>query len=197
MARSTLIGPNAILQLLPVLDDFIGVDGRTSLLRSAGIAEVPDGRAMVEETAVASLHQELRRELPDRAADIAWRAGAGTGDYVLRHRIPRLAVKLLPILPRPVSARLLARAISQHAWTFAGSGVFRVVSAQPPTFEIHGNPVVHGEKSDAVVCHWHAAVFERLYRRLVDPAYRFAETQCAARGEQACRFVGAVDCSST
>ncbi len=182
------IGPNAILQLVPVLDHRIGVAGRDALLRAAGIDALPDGSSMIDEGPVARLHQELRRAEPEIAPGVASLAGTATGDYVLEHRIPAFARRLLRILPATLAARLLCTAIEKHAWTFAGSGSFRVVSQQPITFEITDNPVVRGESSNTPVCGWHAAVFERLFRVLVSDDYRASETRCAAAGDGVCRF---------
>jgi bacteriochlorophyll 4-vinyl reductase len=36
-------------------------------------------------------------------------------------------------------------------------------------FEIADNPVVRGEHSETPLCHWHAAVFERLFSALCGP----------------------------
>jgi len=115
-------------------------------------------------------------------------AGRRTGDYIRIHRIPRRAQALLRVLPARLSARLLARAIARHAWTFAGSGRFRVASRAPLVFEIADNPLVCGEHAAAPVCHWHAAVFARLYTRLVARDYTCVETACCATGAPACRF---------
>lgn len=182
------IGPNAILQLVPVLDDSLGVEVREALCRIAGIVELPDGNAMVDEEPIARLHQALRREAPALAPELARRAGTGTGDYVFANRIPGIARTLLKLLPARFSAPLLARAIEKHAWTFAGSGAFRIASIRPMVFEIVDNPVVRGERASEPVCDWHAAVFERLFRRLVAADYRARETQCAAAGADCCRF---------
>ena len=188
MAAAARIGPNAILQLVPVLDDALGAERRAELLAAAGITELPDGTRMIDEAPVARLHQTLRRTVPDEALSLSRQAGSGTGDYILANRIPRLAQRLLRILPARLGARVLANAIARHAWTFAGSGRFRVVSQRPLVFEIADNPVVRGERAPAPVCAWHAAVFERLYRELVDDRYRAKETACGAAGADACRF---------
>ncbi len=182
------IGPNAILQLVPVLDDGLGVESRKALCRAADIVELPDGNAMVDEAPVARLHQALRREAPDLAPELARLAGIATGDYVLANRIPGFAKGLLRLLPARFAAPLLARAIEKHAWTFAGSGTFRIASMNPMIFEITDNPVVSGEQAAEPVCEWHAAVFERLFRRLVADDYRATETDCAAAGGDCCRF---------
>ena len=182
------IGPNAILQLVPVLDAAIGTAARNALCAAAGIDELPSGRNMIDEVPVARLHQVLRRELPDESKRLASQAGHATGDYIMAHRIPGAAQRLLSLLPASLSARLLAKAIAQHAWTFAGSGHFRIASNRPLVFEIADNPVVRGEQSLSPVCHWHAAVFERLYRTLVADDYIVEEVACGASGADACLF---------
>ena len=182
------IGPNAILQLVPVLDACVGAAARQRLFLDAGVAELPDGRDMIDEAPVARLHQALRRDLPDIAPAVAASAGTATGDYVIANRIPAFARTLLRLLPAGLAARALSRAITRHAWTFAGSGTFRVASLKPLVFEITGNPIVRGERAERPVCDWHAAVFERLFRRLVADDYRVVETTCAAAAGAVCRF---------
>ncbi|MCU0802464.1 MAG: hypothetical protein MUD11_11940 [Rhodobacteraceae bacterium] len=107
--------------------------------------------------------------MPARADALLAAAGLAVGDYILAHRIPPLAQRVLRLLPAALSARLLARAIARHAWTFAGS-------------------LLPGA-CDHPACHWHAAVFARLYQRLVWPDAAVTETHCAARGDATCRFV--------
>jgi anaerobic magnesium-protoporphyrin IX monomethyl ester cyclase len=126
------------------------------------------------------------RRPPARAATLSAQAGTGTADYILAHRIPAPVQTVLRALPPGPSAWILSRAIAKHAWTFAGSGRFRVVT--PWCFEIADNPVIRGEAAPAPLCHWHAAVFERLYRVLVSDAVRCRETACAACGDPVCRF---------
>ena len=182
-----LIGPNAILQLLPVLDRAGGTEWRAHLLAAAGIGEIPDGQSMIPEGQAARLHRHLRQEEPARAALLAAAAGVETANYILANRIPRPAQWLLKALPKGPSARALSRAIAQHAWTFVGTGRFHVVD--PWTFEIEDNPLIRGETSAECLCHWHAAVFARLYEALVSPSATCQETHCAAQGAgQRCRF---------
>lgn len=183
------IGPNAVLQLVPVLDEVLGPQRRDALLEAAGIPTLPDGTSMIDEVPVARLHQALRREWPEQAKVISARAGRGTGDYILAHRIPAPARRLLRVMPPWFGARLLAKAIAKHAWTFAGSGRFRIVGYDPLEFEITDNPVVRGEESTTPICVWHSQVFERLYRELVASDYRVQETACAAVEGRVCRFV--------
>ena len=182
-----LIGPNAILQLLPQIERIGGEARVAEMLAEAGVFEVPDGSRMIPEADAARLHQLLRRDEPILAPDLAARAGRGTADYILAHRIPTPVQAVLKILPAPLAARLLSKAIAKHAWTFAGSGEFRVVS--PWCFEIAHNPIVRGEHSMVPLCHWHVAVFARLYQVLVHPrAICVEKTCCAMHAQGPCRF---------
>lgn len=185
--RGALIGPNAILQLLPQIERIGGEARVAQMLAEAGVFDVPDGSRMIPEGDAARLHQVLRRDEPQLAPGLAAEAGRATADYILAHRIPQPAQWVLRALPSRLAAGMLSRAIAQHAWTFAGSGRFRVVS--PWEFEIARNPMVGGESSATPLCHWHAAVFERLYRVLVHPRAACRETQCcASAGGGPCRF---------
>jgi divinyl protochlorophyllide a 8-vinyl-reductase len=182
-----LIGPNAILQMMPVLERLAGREGAMNLLWQAGVAALPDGQQMIPEGEAVRLHQWLRREMGEAAPAMSAEAGRNTARYILAHRIPAVAQRLLRVLPAPLAARALARAISHHAWTFAGSGQFS--SHGPWCFEIADNPLVRGEASDTCLCHWHASVFETLYRDLVHPDCTCRETCCGAQPRQGvCRF---------
>jgi divinyl protochlorophyllide a 8-vinyl-reductase len=188
-SAAALIGPNAVLQMLPVLEQQGGPALRDRMLRAAGLSAPPADTGMMPEGPAARLHQAVRRALPQDAPRIAAEAGRGTGAYILAHRIPQRAQSLLRRLPVPVANWLLARAIAQHAWTFAGSGRFEIAPGRPLRFRIHDNPVVRGERSDTPLCQWHAAVFEKLFTDLVHPDLRVHETACCAMGAPACEFV--------
>ena len=177
------------MQLLPVLDARLGNEVSRRLLREAGLSCPPSDQGLMAEEPAACLHQAVRRHYPGHAASMTREAGARTGDYIIQHRIPVAVVRVLGVLPPPLAGRLLAGAIERHAWTFAGSGRFRSVAKWPAVFELRDNPVVRGEASAKPLCDWHAAVFERLYRRLVDDSLRCVETRCCACGDEACRFV--------
>jgi divinyl protochlorophyllide a 8-vinyl-reductase len=181
------IGPNAILQHLPVLDEAIGERLRGALLLRADVTAPPADSGMIAEDQVARLHHAVRLFLPDRAPAIQRAAGWATGEYILAHRIPPVAQSLIRALPAWAGARVLASAITRHAWTFAGSGAFRVLGHGPLRVEIAHNPLATGP-ADAPICHWHAAVFERLFSALVWPNVRVTEEECTATGADACRF---------
>jgi divinyl protochlorophyllide a 8-vinyl-reductase len=165
------IGPNAILQLLPILDQALGRAGRDHLL--SGIDLPPPDAGMWPEAACRAAHLAVWQGCGDQAGAILAEAGKGTADYILAHRIPGPAKALIRALPAPLGARLLTAAIARHAWTFAGSGRFRVAARTPLTVEIAENPLAFPGHP----CPWHAAVFARLYRALVWPHARVETIQ--------------------
>jgi divinyl protochlorophyllide a 8-vinyl-reductase len=185
---SALIGPNAILQTLGVLDRVEGSALRGAVMAQAGVAVPPADSGMLPEEDCAAVHHALRSLLPSRADALLHASGLATGDYILRHRIPRAAQTLLRLVPGAWGAPILARAIARHAWTFAGSGQFRVASTRPLVFELSDNPLIKGAHADLPMCHWHTGVFERLFSRLIWPEVRVTETDCAATGGLSCRF---------
>jgi divinyl protochlorophyllide a 8-vinyl-reductase len=182
------IGPNSVLQLVPLLDEHLGTGPREMLMVQSGMKDLPADEGLMEEAPAARLHQALRAQYPDIATELTRRAGIRTADYIISHRIPPVVIHLLGHSPPWLSAPLLARTIEKHAWTFAGSGEFRIASRRPLVFELHDNPVVRGEHADSPLCHWHAAVFERLFAGLVDPDMHCVETACCAAGSPCCRF---------
>nr|WP_276203208.1 bacteriochlorophyll 4-vinyl reductase [Pseudoponticoccus marisrubri] len=180
------MGPNAVLQLLPQIERVAGAGQVDALLAQAGIGQVPDGSAMIPEAEARRLHAMVRMTLPG-AEDVLRAAGAATGAYILAHRIPKPAQAVLRALPAPLAARALSRAITRHAWTFAGSGRFAALT--PWRFEIADNPVIRGAVSPVPLCAWHAAVFQHLYAALVHPDCRCRECRCGAQpGQLACVF---------
>lgn len=187
MVAQYRIGPNAVLQHLPVLDAMIGVRLREALLHRAGVAEPQPDAGMLPEDEVARLHNAVRLFLPDRAPEIQRVAGLATGDYILANRIPVLAQQLIRALPAWAGARVLSAAIAKHSWTFAGSGMFRIVSYAPLTFEIRNNPLAVGA-SAGPNCEWHSAVFERLFSALVWPDSQVVELACSCSATPTCLF---------
>lgn len=185
-ADAGLIGPNAILQLLPLLETAVGARGTDLLLRHAN-AHRPTGKEMIPEAEAARLHHAIRDTLPNMAEDLAEKSGIATADYILAHRIPKPAQVFLKLMPPGLSARALSHSITAHAWTFAGSGSFEAVT--PWSFEIDDNPLIKGEHSETPLCVWNAAVFGRLYQKLVHPKTMCREITCAAQtGHSCCRF---------
>ncbi|MCZ8316929.1 bacteriochlorophyll 4-vinyl reductase [Phreatobacter sp.] len=179
-----VIGPNAVLQHAAVIRRHGGEARLAQVMAAARLSRLPTGDAMIPEGEAAALHRALRTA-PDAEA-LEREAGAATADYILAHRIPAAAQRLLKALPAALAAPLLSRAIERNAWTFAGSGSFRRIDSW--TFTLRDNPLVRGEQAGEPLCAWHAAVFERLYRVLVAPDCRCRETACAAAGAAECRF---------
>lgn len=186
------IGPNAVIQLIHALDA-AGLEPAAAEIFSEAAASdwlAHPPSAMVDERPVAAIHKAVRKVLPPpQAAAILTDAGLRTGDYILANRIPKLAQTLLKILPASLAAKMLTKAISAHAWTFAGSGKFTAKAGKTVTFEIAHNPLCAGEHAGHQVCVWHASVFQRLFQTLVSPYTRVTETTCGARGDDCCRFV--------
>ncbi|MFO1394591.1 MAG: bacteriochlorophyll 4-vinyl reductase [Steroidobacteraceae bacterium] len=198
-----MIGPNAVTRLAEALAAERGPDEVRALFAAAGHEPLLDAppTTMVDERTVAALHAALRsRHGPGVASRVSWRAGELTGDYLLAHRIPAAARWALPRMPAPLAARALVRAMSRHAWTFAGSGRLVVEWRDPGVrdefggagprleFSIEDCALCRGARAEGVACEYYAATFERLFRRLVARATRVREATCIAAGGDACRF---------
>lgn len=152
------------------------------------LAELPG--AMVPERRFVALVGALRQVAsPDLAARVLARSGRLTGEYVLAHRIPRLARYALPRLPRRLALRVLLKAIGAHAWTFAGAGRFSwTLQPSGAVLRLDNCPTAREAVPDHPVCDYYRACFETLLRRLVAPTLRVTETACAAQGAPACCF---------
>lgn len=160
-----LIGPNAVLQMAWAMEATIGAAAAREVLEVAGIDALPSGEAMICEGQALRLHHALAMLHPAAAEDIAAAAAVGTAEYIIAHRIPRFAALALRWLPAPIAARLLMRAIERHAWTFVGAGAFTVTG--PWNFTIDRSQADDRTAPPDTLFHWYAAVFARLYSRLV------------------------------
>lgn len=180
-----LIGPNAVLQTVAVMEAALGPAKTGAILADAQIAALPDGAAMIAEVHALRLHRWLALHEPVACFDIAAEAGARTADYIIAHRIPRAACWLLRHLPAGLAAPLLMAAIRKHAWTFAGAGAFTPHGAWAFAIDRSGagDPVLPPES----LFHWYAAVFTRLYQSLVAPDCR-CEIVGAASGAAGCTY---------
>lgn len=181
------IGPNAVTQTAEALRASGGEALAEAIFERAGLLGMlrDPPQAMVPETAAIALHHALAEALPEaEARRIAADAGRRTGDYILKHRIPRPAQTALKLLPVAVAGPLLLRSIARHAWTFAGSGQVTISPGRPCCLTIRANPL-------AVIpgCPWHTAVFNRLFQTLVSPNAETQEQTCCATGAPACTFV--------
>jgi divinyl protochlorophyllide a 8-vinyl-reductase len=185
------IGPNAILQVIEAVTAAKGESACEALFSFAGLSHHLAVRPaeMVSERDVATLQRAMREHFGAKEARaLSWDAGLRTGDYLLANRIPKFAQLVLRFVPASVAARVLARAIAKHSWTFAGSGTFSYRPGKPFVFEIMNNPLCSEIKSSDPVCDFYAATFERIFQAIVHPNSRVVETQCEASGDGVCVF---------
>ena len=54
----SLIGPNSVLQLVPLLDAELGAAERERLLSASGLEDLPSNEGLMLETPAAALHYE-------------------------------------------------------------------------------------------------------------------------------------------
>lgn len=185
------IGPNAITRIAEAVEAFESAGTAGRLFARAGLAhhvDVPP-TAMVDESDVVALHRELRGALGDRRArSVSWIAGRRTADYLLAHRIPPAAQRVLKAAPPAMASRMLLAAIGKHAWTFAGTGDFSYISGHPTVLRIENCPICRGASAAGPLCDYYAATFERLFAVLVSANASVVETACAAAGAKACTF---------
>lgn len=181
------IGPNAVTRLAEAL----GPERARAVFLAAGLSHrlsAPPTR-MVPEGEVTALHRALRRLCSQAEVALASReAGERTARYLLDHRIPKAMQWLLRRLPADLAAQVLVGAIGRHAWTFAGSGRFRVIPGHPLRLEVAGGPIPRAGASPVPVCGYYAATFETLFRALVSPWACVSETACEATGARSCIF---------
>jgi divinyl protochlorophyllide a 8-vinyl-reductase len=160
-----LIGPNAVLKAVEVMEERLGRAETAAILADAQIARLPSGEHMIPEVDALRLHRWLALHDPMGAFVIAEEAGARTADYIIANRIPRAVVWLLRRLPPPLAAPLLMAAIRKHAWTFVGAGAFAARDSWH--FTIDRSAANDSFPPPDSLFHWYAAVFTRLYRELV------------------------------
>jgi divinyl protochlorophyllide a 8-vinyl-reductase len=118
------IGPNAVLQLIPVLQRAAGPILTARLMAEAGLQGPPSDHGLMAEAPAHALHRAVRAALPDKAPSILSEAGTRTADYILAHRIPKPAQAVLRWMPDVLATPALSKAIAKNAWAFAGSGRF-------------------------------------------------------------------------
>lgn len=182
------IGPNAIIQTVAVLVERVGRGCAAEILhRATGRALETMPEAMVDEAEVIALVQEVRASLPDAEwAEVFRAAGARTAEYLLAHRIPRLAQGLMRLLPTRLALRVLLSAIARHTWTFAGSARVTIDLRLPATMTLADCPMCRGVRAEGPCCHFYVGTLAHLARRLVAPGTAVREVSCRAAGAPAC-----------
>jgi divinyl protochlorophyllide a 8-vinyl-reductase len=185
------LGGSAILPVAEALPGFVGTDAARALFARAGLAELalrPAPRRF-DEAEVTRLHAELRHALGGKlASQVARGAGRRTADDLLTQRIPKSVQWLLKALPAPLAARALLGVLRRQAPAIVGSGRFEATAGYTLVLSIQDNPLCRGLDSEVPACDYFAAVFECLFRALVHPDARVAETACEACGDDSCRF---------
>jgi len=180
------IGPNAVLQTLAAVEASEGRPVAQAVARDAGLpSDWPEG--LIPEAWFLAVVEATRRRLGRaRAEAVLADAGARTARYVRAHRIPALFRALLRALPARLAVPLLLAAFRRHAWTFAGSGRFRVEGRYPGTLVLDDCPTCrsHDPTSGGA---YYAAAFENLLASACARA-RVDEVTCRAQGADACRF---------
>ncbi len=188
------IGPNAVLQTRRALAEQVTPEVVAAVEARALVpAELPPG--MIPETWFLQLIRAVRAELPaDRAEAVLRQSGAGTAAYVSTNRIPAVIRGVLRVLPTRVALSLLLKAISQHAWTFAGAGRFSVEGRYPFLLRLDDCPTCRPETALGATRSgaWYEAAFEGLLR-LAAPRVSVHEVECRAAGATTCRFRLALD----
>ncbi len=178
------IGPNSVTQLGNSVAAILGNDARETLFRMAGLEGLllcpPEN--MIDESIPNALFRALWQIFPETASDMAAEAGRRTADYVIENRIPRFVQMIMRVAPRYLSAQMLMQAIRKNAWTFVGSGHCQIATQGRLLITISDNPLVMPD------CVWHAAVFERLFERLVANGTTVNHTDYCSGNTPVCRF---------
>jgi len=180
------MAPFVVLEMAAVIEATLDADHLKKALRAAQLFRLPELDEPVREEKAARLHQAVRQLWPDQAQEICSNAGAGSARRIMETQISEKAQTLLSNMPRATGAWLLAKTARQNAWTFSGSGEFVIESES--RFILRDNPLVVGEVSKTVVCHFHAGLFEKLFSTLIHPRLICQEVACHARGDEVCVF---------
>lgn len=181
------IGPNAILQTLRSVEEAVGREAADRLAQRCGFpTQLPPG--LIPESWFLTLVAEVRAAFPPAMAEaILGRSGTLTAAYVTRNRIPAFVRVLLRVLPVRLALPLLQGAIGRNAWTFAGSGRFRVEGPYPGVLILEGAPTCRPPGPPARAGSYYEAAFRDLLA-LAAPGVRVREVACQGGGDPACRF---------
>lgn len=190
-ASPARIGPNAITRVAEALNARFG--SAVDVFADAGLAHylAAPPEQMVDEREVIALQRALRLRLGlTEARAVSFDAGLRTGDYLLAHRIPGPAQRVLRLLPAAPASRMLLKAVARHAWTFSGSGefAFSKPAGRSVQVSIAGCPICRGSQAQEPVCDFYTGAFERLFRTLVHRRTEVREVACQAQGAPACLF---------
>lgn len=167
-----------MLEMAKAIQGVMGKEYVPIALRDAQLFRLPELNKPVREDKAALLNQAVRKLWPDEAYDICSQAGREAAMRIMEQHITERAATMLSKMSRATGAWLLAKTARQNAWMFSGSCEFFVESES--LFVLHANPVVFGETSSTMVCHFHAALFEKLFSTLIHLRLVCDEIACTA-----------------
>ncbi|MBB1073387.1 bacteriochlorophyll 4-vinyl reductase [Rhodoferax sp. 4810] len=186
------IGPNAIIRVAEALTaQYNNPELTAQIFTTAGLTHYLTAlpTQMVPETEVTALAAALRQHLDaDAARAVSHDAGQRTGDYLLAHRIPKPAQRVLRLLPPALACRMLLKAIEKNAWTFVGSGHYHFNLRRPVQITIAHCPLCRDATAPQPICDFYVGAFERLCQTLVSRRTQVTEIACQAAGAPACVF---------
>jgi divinyl protochlorophyllide a 8-vinyl-reductase len=189
-AAADQMAPQMALDLLDAVGTRLGPAARAAIEAQSGFTRAPGPKQPLQQDRVHDLHRALRQTYPEAAPDIMWLAGTATAEGLIAHQLSGRAQSMLSSGPWTIAAWLLGRWAKQNSWTFAGSAQFTPVNGLE--FALTDNPLIRGETADRPMCHYHEALFGRLFQLLVDPNLVCREIACQANGAPSCRFVVAL-----
>jgi divinyl protochlorophyllide a 8-vinyl-reductase len=185
------IGPNSIIQTVAALEERVGVAATRTWLEQIGRADLLEAMptTMIAEGEFLTMIERLREwQGLEPAAEILERSGELTAAYVMARRIPAPVRALLRILPRWLGLRILLAAIKQHAWTFAGSGIFSYRFDRGLRLQLAQCLECRGMQSEVPICRYYSGAFRGMIGSLIDKRVHVREVACRACGAATCEF---------
>ncbi|WP_162164338.1 bacteriochlorophyll 4-vinyl reductase [Roseivivax isoporae] len=181
MMSATLVVP-----LHAVLETAVGSKRRDRIFETSGFRALPRQDTPVPEGKIARLHETIRGDVPSLAPEILDRAGRVAAEVVVSERITPETRLLLQNMPWSLAAWLVGRLARQNAWAFSGSGLFAIQTTS--RFALFNNPLTRGAEASAPACHFHTAMFEHMFQRLVHRDFLCSEVTCCGAGHDSCTF---------
>lgn len=186
------IGPNAIIQTAAALQALVGDPRACTLLHEAtGRTMETMPTDMVDEAEVNRLVHALRADLdPALFEAVLGDAGVRTAEYLIAHRIPRVAQVMMRVLPSTIALRVLLGGIMRHTWTFAGTAQVSLKHppGEPMRLVLRRCPMCRGLEATVPACHFYTTTLQTLLVRLVSARASVVEVRCEAMGATACEF---------
>lgn len=181
------VSPRAVTDVLAAARQRLGDDVVRTICQRAELGALPDPDQPLDQVRAVRIHAALRQAEPERSAEVFRQAGFATAAAFVETYLSRKAQAMLSAAPWTVSAWLLGRWAGQNVRAFAGTGRFEML--RDLEIELRENPFAapHGTLNHPG-CYWQEALFEGLFRDLVDPHLICREMTCVGQGDDACRF---------